>query len=69
MTIQKLEKPYLGGTPGTDQNWTGRTPRTSMTGGAWKENSDKIPLGGWLGAIAVLMLLAVIVKIGAVVGF
>lgn len=45
-------------------NWTGRTPR-NMTGGAWKPDSDKIPLSGWIGGIATALLLVGLFIVGA----
>lgn len=36
-----------------------------MTGGAWKPDSDKIPLSGWIGGIATALLLVGLFIVGA----
>ncbi|MEI2416179.1 hypothetical protein V8Z80_08335 [Orrella sp. JC864] len=62
---------WPGGVDRSNSNWTGRIQRTSSDwGGAWAPNSHRIPASGWVGAIAVVvMLFAIIPFIGRLAGF
>lgn len=52
---------WPGGIDRSSSNWTGRAQRTSDWGGNWASDSHRIPSRAWLGAIAVLTLIFVLV--------
>jgi len=61
---------WPGGIDRSAPNWTGRTPRTSYSGGNWAPDSHRIPRRAWIGAALVTALLFIIVPVvGAIAGF